>query len=83
MEMSPKQRAMLNMIARKNSRSYFREGVLFKEGSKHISIINSRFIPASYESQKEHLNQMFIEKKIESAYDRFMQRQDKVAKYYN
>lgn len=67
----------------RNSRSYFRERMLFKDGSKHISLIQNRFIPASYETQKDVLNQMFVLKKIESAYDRMMQRQEKIARYYN
>jgi hypothetical protein len=46
--------------------------MLFKDGSKHISLIQNRFIPASYETQKDVLNQMFVLKKIESAYDRMM-----------
>lgn len=67
----------------KNSRSYFRERSLFKDGSKHISLIQNRFIPASFETQKEVLNQMFVLKKIESAFDRMMRRQEKIARYYN
>ena len=63
---------------------YYQEKQLYKDSMKHIHDIHGRFMPAtSQESNKDHLLSVFLEMKIGKSYSNLVQRQDKIAHYYN
>ena len=67
------------------SDNYFREGVLFKDTGKHLNQVHSRFgsLGATLKKERRDVNDMVMEKQLEKDYRRYMQRQDKISRYFN
>ena len=61
--------------------------MLFKDTGKHLNQVHSRFgsLGATLKKERRHdyVNDMVMEKQLEKDYRRYVQRQDKISRYFN
>ena len=68
---------------------YFRERAFLKDTGRQIDRIHSRFNVGSLgatlrkEKKSDLINDMIVEKQIEKEYNRYLQRQHKISRYFN